>query len=183
MISFLKEIFISWFGSSKEPMKMKLTPDQILRIDTQNNVRFRKPARKITRIFIHCSASDKPAHDDIHVIRRWHTDAPPQGNGWTDVGYHFFIRKDGAIQEGRSLERIPAAQYRHNTGTIAICVSGLNDFKTVQFDVLRKLCNAILVELPHVTFHGHCEVSTKECPVFDYKGVLNLNSRGQIVKP
>lgn len=179
----IRELFACWFSSKKEPMKLKQTPDAVIRIDAKNRVFFRKPQRKISRVFIHCSASDKPGHDDIQVIKRWHTDPPPQGRGWTDVGYHFFIRKDGAIQEGRSLERIPAAQVRHNTGTIAICVSGLREFNNTQFDSLRKLCDAILTELPGVTFHGHCEVSAKECPVFDYRGVLNLDSKGRIIKP
>lgn len=183
MNSFLREFFASWFGSKKELMKSKKTPDTTVRADKDFNIFFKKPKRKINRVFIHCSASDKPDHDDIHIIRRWHTNPPPGGNGWTDVGYHFFITKQGDIQEGRPIERTPAAQYRYNTGTIAICVSGFRDFKSVQFDTLRKLCDAILAELPGVTFHGHCEVSAKECPVFDYKGVLGLNSRGQIVKP
>ena len=50
---------------------------------------FRKPARHVDRVFLHCSASDDPDHDDIATIRSWHVD----GNGWSDVGYHYFIRK------------------------------------------------------------------------------------------
>ena len=83
-------------------------------------MRFVKPEREVDRVFLHCSASDNAEHDDIQIIRRWHTDPEPQGRGWSDVGYHFFIRKDGEIQEGRPLTRTPAAQAGHNTGTIAI---------------------------------------------------------------
>ena len=32
----------------------------------------------------------------------------------------------------------------------------------------------------NITFHGHCEVSNKTCPVFNYKNVLNLDSLGNI---
>ena len=73
---------------------------------------FRKPARHVDRVFLHCSASDDPDHDDIETIRRWHVDE----RGWSDVGYHYFIRSDGTLQEGRPLERIPAAQAGHNAG-------------------------------------------------------------------
>ena len=82
---------------------------------------FRKPARHVDRVFLHCSASDDPDHDDIDTIRRWHVDE----RGWSDVGYHYFIRSDGTLQEGRPLERIPAAQAGHNAGTVAICLHGL----------------------------------------------------------
>ena len=66
----------------------------------------------------YCSASDSPEHDSIDVVRRWHVD----GNGWDDVGYHYFIRRDGTLETGRPLERTPAAQAGNNAATIAICV-------------------------------------------------------------
>ena len=82
---------------------------------------FTKPARHVDRVFLHCSASDNPDHDDIAAIHSWHVD----DRGWSDVGYHYFIRSDGALQEGRPLERTPAAQAGHNAGTVAICLHGL----------------------------------------------------------
>ena len=166
----LRELLYSWF--SKETELKELAPEPAFL--------FKKPQRKVTRVFLHCSASDNPAHDNIATIKRWHTDPKPNGRGWTDVGYHYFINKGGGIEHGRPLSRIPAAQARHNTGTIAICLSGLEQFTEAQFISLRNLCRAILKDLPDVTFHGHCEVSAKACPVFDYKKVLNLNSRGRI---
>ena len=136
---------------------------------------YKKPIREINKVFIHCSATDKPEHDDISVIRDWHV----AGNGWSDVGYHYYIRKDGVIQKGRPLERVPAAQRGHNTYSIAICLHGLNEFSVKQFDKLKALCEKIAIShCCKVTFHGHCEVSNKSCPVFDYKSVLNLNDDG-----
>ena len=58
---------------------------------------FKKPDRHVSRVFLHCSASDNPKHDKISVIRKWHLD-----KGWSDVGYHYFIRKDGTVEEGRT---------------------------------------------------------------------------------
>lgn len=128
-------------------------------------------------MFIHCSASNNPDHDDVSVIRRWHV----EDRGWNDVGYHYFITSDGQLQKGRSLEAQPAAQYPYNEGTIAVCLHGLNaeDFTDEQYDVLRALCVAIAREID-VTFHGHCEVSDKRCPVFDYVSVLQLTAEGRL---
>jgi N-acetyl-anhydromuramyl-L-alanine amidase AmpD len=117
----------------------------------------------------------------------WH-----RQRGWDGVGYHYFIRKDGTIQEGRSLERTPAAQGGNNSWTIAICLHGLTkeNFTSAQFSSLRSLCKEINTEYraegsgpetqSRITFHGHCEVSNKSCPVFDYKKVLNLDESGRI---
>lgn len=133
-------------------------------------------SRSIQRVFIHCSASDNPAHDDVSIIRQWHL-----ARGFSDVGYHFYIKADGTIQKGRDIEVVPAAQEGNNKGTIAICCGGLTSFTEAQFKSLRELCHAIHTNLPIVTFHGHCEVSAKTCPVFDYRKVLNLDLKGKML--
>jgi N-acetyl-anhydromuramyl-L-alanine amidase AmpD len=142
---------------------------------------FEKPRREVERVFLHCSASDRPAHDDVAVMREWHL-----ARGWSDVGYHFFIRKDGEVQDGRDLEVTPAAQAGHNTATIAICLHGLavENFTEAQYRGIVALCNEIHEAYGGmVTFHGHCEVSSKACPVFSYREVLGLDAHGNMEFP
>ena len=140
---------------------------------------FKKPHRKVKRVFIHCSASDVAAHDDVKVIDLWH-----RQRGWYEIGYHYFITKAGTLQKGRSLESTPAAQRWHNRKTIAICLHGLleSKFTNAQFNTLKHLCRIINWAYADgnkvVTFHGHCEVAAKACPVFDYKKVLDLTESG-----
>ena len=144
---------------------------------------FTKPGRFVDRIFVHCSASDNPAHDNAKTIKRWHTDPKPRGRGWSDIGYHFFIRKDGTLENGRPLSITPAAQGGHNMGSIAICLHGLdkNKFTNSQFKTLKEICIAINNAYSGaVTFHGHREVAAKACPVFDYKKVLALDAYGRL---
>lgn len=149
---------------------------------------FKKPIRKVTKVYLHCSASDNPAHDDVTVMKKWHTSSDPKdpSKPWSDIGYHYFIKKDGTLQLGRPLEKIPSAQGGHNAGTIAICVHGLKkeNFTTAQYQTVQLLCQAIDVAYKHqITFHGHCEVSKKACPVFAYKELLNLDMLGHIQYP
>lgn len=141
---------------------------------------FTKPARGIQRVFVHCSASDNPAHDNIETMIKWHL-----ARGFNGVGYHYFISKDGTIHLGRPLNRTPAAQGGHNTGTIAICLHGLkkDKFTQAQFDSLKKLALEIDKEYHgnmRLTFHGHREVANRTCPVFDYKKVLGIDAKGHI---
>lgn len=151
-------------------------------------VGFIKPKRKVSKVFIHCSADSNPQNDDIDIIRQWHIE---RGFGkeykYQDkVGYHYFIKKDGTLQSGRNIELTPAAQKGHNTGSIAICLHGgggtppVNDFTNAQYDTLKNLCKSINEAYNgNITFHGHREVSNKACPVFDYKKVLKLNENGK----
>lgn len=139
---------------------------------------FAKPKRRITKVFIHCSASDNIYHDNIETITRWHKE-----RGFKEIGYHYYINKQGIIFEGRSLEKTPASQKNYNLDTIAICLGGLKkaNFTEAQFTSLKSLCKAMSnVYNDNITFHGHKEVANKECPVFDYKAVLQLDEKGKL---
>ncbi len=139
---------------------------------------FKKPRRRVNRVFLHCSASDVPAHDNVATIRRWHL-----ARGFSDIGYHFFIHKNGKISKGRNIEKTPAAQRKNNTGTIAICLHGLikEKFTQAQYKAVRELCSTINnAYFKNISFHGHKEVSAKACPVFDYKKELKLDKYGSL---
>ena len=139
---------------------------------------FTKPSRYVNKVFLHCSDSNVARHDNIETIKQWHI----EGNGWVDVGYHFFIQSDGTIETGRDIEKKPASQKGHNQDTISICLHGKNkeDFTVSQIESLTNLCQTINEAYnKDITFHGHCEVSTKPCPVFDYKEVLKLDEKGK----
>ena len=139
---------------------------------------FKKPKRRVERVFLHCSASDVPAHDNVATIRRWHKD-----RGFSDIGYHFFIHKNGKISKGRDIEKSPAAQKGNNKNTIAICLHGLlkEKFTKAQYKAVGKLCKEINDSyFKNISFHGHKEVSAKACPVFDYKKVLKLDKYGSL---
>ena len=142
---------------------------------------FKKPVRTVTRVFLHCSASDAAgmAYEGqglVKTITAWHV-----ARKFATIGYHFVIDKQGNVMEGRKIESTPAAQEKNNLGTIAICLHGLkkDKFTEAQFIALRQLCGQINKAYNgKITFHGHKEVSAKDCPVFDYKKVLMLDAKG-----
>lgn len=144
------------------------------------NYKFIKPNRYINTIFLHCSATDNPRHDNAEWIRRLHINE----KGFQDIGYHFFIRKDGTLETARNLEYRPAAQRGYNSGSIAICLSGLENFTEAQFFTLEQLLHKIQKAYNYrLRIRGHKEVAAKECPVFDYANVLNLVNEGSFADP
>lgn len=138
---------------------------------------FQAPKRPVSRVFLHCSDSDRPEHDSPKTVQRWHLD-----RGFSGIGYHFLVTKDGVLHPGRPLEQVPAAQQGHNTGTIAVCLTGRHQFTAAQFRTLKQLCAEIQNQLPLVTFHGHKEVDDqgKTCPNFPYREVLGLTAKGEL---
>lgn len=135
----------------------------------------KKPKRMVNRVFLHCSASDRPEHDNPQTMEKWHLERK-----FKEIGYHFYIDKAGKIYECRSLNTNPAAQVGHNANTIAICCGGLKkeNFTVEQKRAVRALCLYLEHLIKGLTFHGHCEVSNKECPVYPYKEWLDLNEKG-----
>lgn len=134
--------------------------------------------RKITGIIIHCSAT-KPdwmagasADAKRDEIRRWHV----EGNGWSDIGYHYLIDRNGTIVEGRPIERDGAHVKGHNKGTIGICLLGghgssendafADNFTEAQDLALRGLIDLMQKAYGKVPVTGHNEYAAKACPGF-----------------
>jgi len=74
------------------------------------------------------------------TIDQWHKE-----RGWNGIGYHFIIRTDGTIEEGRAITKRGAhARGRNNFVGIALC--GREDFTKAQTDSLTKLLEQIGVQ-------------------------------------
>jgi hypothetical protein len=135
-------------------------------------VQFVKPKRKVSKVFLHCSASDNPKHDNPQTIEKWHLE-----RNFSEIGYHFYINQAGEVFQCRDVEKIPAAQKGHNTGSIAICCGGLTTFSQAQLTALYMLCKRIAEAFNNdIEFWGHCEVEPKKtCPVYPWRTILKLS--------
>ena len=92
-------------------------------------------------IIIHCSAT--PSNRDYSVldIDRMHIQ-----KGYSCIGYHYYITKDGVIHYGRPISKVGAHCLGMNDKSIGICYEGgLNsDFKPEDTrTVFQKCCNQL----------------------------------------
>lgn len=129
--------------------------------------------RIINEIIIHCSATLEGKDYTVEQIKQWH-----KQRGFSDIGYHYVIYRDGSIHSGRPIERIGAHCLKHNAHSIGICYIGgvAKDGKTpkdtrtdVQKESLIKLIKELKAKYPKATVHGHREYANKACPCFDAK--------------
>lgn len=127
--------------------------------------------RKINKIIIHVSDSpDKLRGIGAADIKRWHTDEPPKGNGWSDIGYHYVIKRNGIVEDGRPIDRAGAHTKGHNADSIGICWVGRNKFTDEQKKSMIELVNELMdeYELTPNEVKGHKEFfSGKTCPNLD----------------
>jgi N-acetylmuramoyl-L-alanine amidase len=139
-----------------------------------------KSVRQITKIILHCSATPEGRDVDASDITRWH-----KNKGWRTNGYHYIIKLDGTIEEGRSVQMVGAHTIGHNVGSLGVVYAGgcdkdMNpkDTRTPEQDIaLTNLLSALLDMYPIATLHGHNEFANKACPSFDvqeeYKFLIN----------
>lgn len=123
-----------------------------------------------TAIFVHCSAT-KPGMDiGVREIRQWHKE-----QGWLDVGYHFIIRRDGSIEEGRPVSAVGSHVQGWNDRSVGIClVGGIDDkgnpqanFTPQQMATLKAYLANLKAQYPQASIKAHHDVAPKACPSFD----------------
>ena len=128
--------------------------------------------RTINKFVVHCA--DTPASMDIGVaeITDWHLQ-----RGWSDIGYHFVIRRNGTVEEGRELSRPGAHARGHNAHSIGICLIGGKggfNFTIAQLDALRILKIQLEACFGPQKWTGHTDLdSGKTCPNFDVTSLFS----------
>jgi hypothetical protein len=141
-------------------------------VDMYDIPEIEKVGRKVTDIVIHCS--DSPGHMDIGAedIDRWHKE-----RGYSQIGYHFVIRRNGKVEIGRPLKRSGAHCKGINRFSIGVCLAGRNEFNDEQFDALRGLVKNIKSVFTITKVAGHRDYPSakrqgKTCPNFEVSDVL-----------
>ena len=118
--------------------------------------------RNVTKLVVHCTASPDNLDIGAREINEWHVT-----RGWSGIGYHWVIRRDGTIEAGRPEESSGAHVKGHNHDSIGIVWVGTDNIEDEQMDALRtkvkELCYRYKLNKEDV--YGHYEFdSGKTCP-------------------
>jgi hypothetical protein len=100
-----------------------------------------------TKVVVHHTDS----HDvDAKTIDKWHKE-----RGWDGIGYHYVVRKDGTIEEGRHHSK-KGAHAKGRNNYIGIVLTGRDSFTQAQIDSLEKFLRTRKIR--------HVENHHRECP-------------------
>ena len=142
-------------------------------------------------ITVHCSATPPSMDIGVEEIRKMHL-----AKGWSDVGYHEIIRRDGTRESGRPVWRTGAHVKGHNRYNIGISLVGGVDehgkaetnFTEEQYSALREAINHYvgIYGIPLENIKGHRDWFPdingdgiiderdwlKDCPCFSVQDLL-----------
>ena len=149
--------------------------------------------QRITHLIIHCAATPNGKVftakdiDNMHAKRGFIRNANLAKNSpLKHIGYHFFIRINGAVESARRLDETGAHCLGYNSNSIGICLCGTDRFTLAQWQALKNLVELRLEQFPHLVVLGHRDTSPdkngngradpqewiKICPGFDVKAWL-----------
>jgi len=135
--------------------------------------------RKINQFIVHCADTTPDMDIGVIEIDLWH-----KKRGWSGIGYHFVIRRDGTIEEGCPVEKIGSHVKGHNRYSIGVCLvggfKGARDFTQEQYDALKSLYRAYCIKYRGIEIFGHNDFTkAKTCPNFDVQSWWSLTEMSE----
>ncbi len=89
-------------------------------------------------------------------------------NGWTGIGYHFYVRHDGGIHRGRPIDAVGAHAVGYNNMSVSVCFEGnFEKDKEMPVDQIKggQEIVAYLKSLyPDATVLEHKDLGKTACP-------------------
>ena len=130
-------------------------------------------ADSVRFLVLHCSATRRNQDYPVEQLRRDH-----KKRGFYDIGYHFYIRKDGTLTQHRFLLEVGAHARPYNRCSIGICYEGglneqgkpANTLTAEQTERLRELFSLLKRLFPKAEIVGHRDLpgtTPKDCPCLD----------------
>ncbi|MFB3882702.1 MAG: peptidoglycan recognition family protein [Armatimonadota bacterium] len=138
--------------------------------------------RTIDMIIVH--QTDTPT-GTLESVRRYHM----QTLGWSDIGYHYLVTRDGKVHKGRANSEIGSHCKGDNATSIGVCCVGKGDALPVGTGYMNQAMWEALIRLVRqlmAAYHvpigrvvGHRErpsgrAQGKTCPGFDVAVLRNL---------
>ena len=130
--------------------------------------------KEVKYLVVHCTATRLSQRVSVEDIDRWH-----KAKGWSGIGYHWYVDRDGHIFPGRSEREAGAHVIGYNHCSIGICYEGGLDEQGNSADTRTPAQKAALLFIikdlkqsyPNTIVLGHRDFPGvhKDCPCFDAK--------------
>ena len=100
---------------------------------------------------------------DVQSIHMQHI----KENKWVGIGYHFYVRKDGSVYRGRSINAWGAHCINYNDKSVGVCFEGNFENETMtaaQIKAGQELVSYLKGLYPSAEVKRHKELDSTACP-------------------
>lgn len=114
---------------------------------------------KTEMIVLHHAASQSCTPQQVH---QWHLN-----NGWSGLGYHFFVSRSGQIFRGRPEDVVGSHAKGYNSKSIGICFEGDYTVQTMpkaQLEAGKELVAYLKAKYGIAKVKGHRDLMATSCP-------------------
>lgn len=130
----------------------------------------------------------RAGNGDVQSIHNGHLK-----NGWSGIGYHFYIRKDGSIFRGRPIGTVGAHCTNYNSKSVGVCFEGSFENETMpaaQIKAGQELISYLKGLYPSAEVKRHRDFNSTACPGknFPYDAIkkgettVTVNEAKKIIK-
>lgn len=124
----------------------------------------------------------RAGNGDAQSIHQMHL-----ANGWSGIGYHFYVRKDGTIYRGRPLHSIGAHCTGRNSNSVGICFEGNYQVETMpetQLKAGRELIQYLKGIYPNAEIKKHSDLNSTSCPGknFPFNEIISAPAKRELVE-
>lgn len=131
---------------------------------------------KVLLVILHHRAGN----GDVESIHAQHLK-----NGWAGIGYHFYIRKDGTVYEGRPIAYVGSHCKGNNSCSLGVCLEG--DFRKEVPTLEQLIAVRDVYKMVRKTYRNiykmvnHRDLYKTACPCTDLaklvEGIMNGNNK------
>ena len=92
--------------------------------------------------------------------------------GWTGIGYHFYVRKNGTVYRGRPLGVVGAHCQGHNSYSVGVCFEGNFEKEKMPEKQIRAgvmLVSYLRTLFPSAEMKRHGDMDSTLCPGKNFK--------------
>lgn len=104
----------------------------------------------------------RAGNGDVQSIHKQHLN-----QGYTGIGYHFYIRKDGTIYTGRPVDTIGAHCKGKNDCSVGVCFEGNFEYEVMsdaQIKAGQFIVSYLKKSYPNAKVVGHRDLMATACP-------------------
>lgn len=114
---------------------------------------------------VHCTDTPNNMVVTAAMVDSWHRE-----RGWSRIGYHVLIHRDGTIERGRPINSPGAHVAGYNHQSLGVALVGRSDYPDDQMIALEGILLAWQSIFPTIEVVGHNDLTDlKTCPNFDVR--------------